>query len=158
MKSAVIMRGLSGSGKTHLACSLMAKANLDDGLTNPYEDFVTVKVSADDTMMEGVRYNFRPEVLPTAHKNCQRNFLHALQSEVNLIIVDNTNIEAWEIAPYYTLAELFGYDVVIKWVVCPIETCIQRNVHKVPEQVIRGMCNRFGSIPGHWKQEIVLNG
>jgi len=63
--------------------------------------------SADDHHPKGP---YDPRNLQGAHRACYKAFIAALQAfNATLLIVDNTNLSAAEIAPYYLAAESFGY-------------------------------------------------
>lgn len=75
-----------------------------------------------------------------------------------VLVVDNTNLTAHEISPYYRLAQLFGWDVKIVRVHCDFETAAKRNTHGVPHDRIWQMYQTLHSerLPPYWKEEIVL--
>jgi hypothetical protein len=60
-----------------------------------------------------------------------------------MIIVDNTNTTAMEIAPYAQLALAFGHSVEVITVECGINDAVGRNVHKVPRAVIVNQYKRL---------------
>ena len=133
-----LMRGLPGSGKSTWA----RRKFLEVGGNG-------VWISADDyhTDADGV-YLFRRERAGEAHNSCLRRFLEALSlTGCELVIVDNTNLSAWEIAPYYRLAEVFGVEVEIVYFPCTVEKSIARNTHQVPEATIQQMAARIDSLP-----------
>jgi len=133
----VILSGPSGAGKSTIAKRLIAGLPL----THYYI------ASADDYFYgrgNGV-YSFVPSLLPEAHKECYLNFLSACSLRVPLVIVDNTNLQGWEIAPYYRHAEVMGYDVSITKVLIDIPTAAARNVHGVPLKAIESMSHRHGN-------------
>jgi predicted kinase len=136
----VIMRGLPGSGKT-----TWVQANLPTAL----------RWSADMFFEHSGGYNFDPTKLPEAHNWCLNKFLAGLRRNTETIVVDNTNIHIWEIAPYYRLAEAFGYEVEIIHCECSPSTCLERQVHGVPAlklgQMHEAMRHQFHQIPTWWK-------
>jgi len=133
----VILSGLAGAGKSTIARSLTT------GL--PISNYVIA--SADDyfTQYGNAPYNFVPSLLPDAHAECYLNFLAACALRVPLVIVDNTNLQGWEIAPYYRHAEAVGYDVSITKVLIDVPTAAARNVHSVPLKAIESMAKRHGN-------------
>lgn len=140
MKECVIMRGIPGSGKTRL-------------LMECYHEHLVV--SADHFRYHSGKYVFNKEENGTIHNKCLIEFLNAVQRGFELLAVDNTNSKVFEFAPYYRIAEAFGYDVKLVYVVCDPSMAVRRNVHNVPEEVIRTMANNFDPVPGGWKQIIV---
>lgn len=134
-----IMRGMPGSGKT-----TYAKKNYPGA----------VYCSADDyhTGTDGI-YRFVPANTPRAHQACLRKFLDAVRDGCELVVVDNTNTQAWEIATYYRLAELFDYEVEIVHARCPLEVCLQRQTHNVPILTMFRMWQALSvSLPPHWRE------
>lgn len=143
MKKVYIMRGASSSGK-----STWVKNNLRNALV----------ISADNYFMINGVYTFDPRKLSENHNKCLIDYLDALQDNVELIVVDNTNTKVFEVAPYYRLAEAFGYAAEIVWVVSTPEYCKSHNPHGTPENIIDQMFSGVEPIPHWWKFRIVLNG
>lgn len=146
----IIMRGIPGSGKNHwidtnLATSRKVVLSTDDYHVDP----------------DGV-WRFKQSQLAEFHNRtlCEYTkwvYLASLK-EVTIphhIVVNNTNIRLFELAPYYRLAEAFGAEVEIVWCFCSAETAYKRGTHGVPEQKVREMANSFEAIPLWWKQTIV---
>ena len=136
----IIMRGLPGSGK-----STYIKNNFPNALV----------CSADHFFEKDGEYNFNPAKLPDAHKACMRTFIKYLSAEAPLIIVDNTNTQLWELSPYVSVAEAFGAEVEILHVKSDVNTCIDRNVHGVPEKSIKAMNERWDNPLPWWNQKEV---
>lgn len=86
-----LIRGLPGSGKSTLAKSLDI---------NHYE--------ADMYFLdpEGV-YNFQPSKIALAHEWCQTMTEKSL-SQKQSVVVSNTFVRRWEIAPYFKMAKRYG--------------------------------------------------
>ena len=136
MAKCVILSGIPGSGK-----STFAKALLSGKVC-----------SADDYFMVDGEYKFDVKLLADAHGACLRKFVHAISSGSD-VIVDNTNLSAEEIVPYYALAAAWGYDIKLITFKCDVETAIARNVHGVPEDGIRAMAKNLEErkLPDYWK-------
>lgn len=116
-----ILSGCSGSGKTTLAREKFKGQN-------PWI------VSADDYFMQKGVYRFDPTKLSQAHADCFNQFIRGLQSQLPIVVVDNTNTTSEEIAPYYLGAEAFGYTVeIITFIVKrdDLPMLADRNCHKV---------------------------
>jgi predicted kinase len=139
-KKAVILVGVSGSGKSTFA-------------SREYPSAVTV--SADHYFMVDGEYRFDVSKLGEAHGACLRAFVEAAISGVGRIVVDNTNTTLVELAPYISLAKAYGYGVEVVRVRCPVSVAAARNTHGVPEGAIRAMDARItammdAGLPPFW--------
>jgi len=137
-KQLFVCRGISGSGKSTLIEKL-SKAFLDSGIT-------FVKCSADDFFFdkEG-NYNFDVSQLGRAHKYSQRKAKEAMETNVSVVIVDNTNLKYWEMKPYVEVAKEQKYDVKVLQVHTNIETVLERQVtgKNVPRETVLKMQHKF---------------
>lgn len=149
MKIVKIMRGIPGSGKSTHA-KLIRQVAYDMGLT-------PIIVSADDFFMDGSTYKFDAAKLGEAHKWCLKSFLLFLDSGNTPIIVDNTNINLEDIAPYVAVAEALDFDVEIVQVNTHPELAASRNVHSVPKNRVLDMHRRLTNIvlPKRWKVTVI---
>lgn len=141
-RNVIILQGIPGSGKSHLAREIAAR--------NPGR---TVVVSADDFFeLGGGTYAFDVTKLGQAHGQCFRRFLAAINERVSTIIVDNTNTSVAEIAPYVLGGEAHGYGVEIIRVLCDPEVAAARNTHGVPPAAVVAMAGRIAScqLPPWW--------
>jgi NEDD4-binding protein 2 len=97
-KELILMRGISGSGKSTIAKSLVGDGKI---------------FSTDDFFMQGNRYVFEPKNIGANHKLNQSRTEEAMKQGTSPIIIDNTNTESWEMKPYVLLADKYGYSVKI---------------------------------------------
>ncbi|KAM9248025.1 NEDD4-binding protein 2-like 1 isoform 2-T2 [Leptosomus discolor] len=95
----VLLRGLPGSGKSTLARRLKRD--------NPS----AVVLSTDDFFIENGVYIFDPDFLEDAHKWNQKRARKAMKNGKTPVIIDNTNIHAWEMKPYVMMARENRYEV-----------------------------------------------
>ncbi|MDE2095769.1 MAG: AAA family ATPase [Patescibacteria group bacterium] len=157
-KQVILMRGIPGSGK-----SFWIKKYQKDIKSSSNENIVVC--SADDYQ----EYQYQLTNPRLCHDMCLRKFIGFISSnaETNLydtLIVDNTNIQAWEIAPYYRLAELArekwdGLSIKIVHIHCDYETAMKRNIHRAPAETVWKMYQGLltESLPSHWNEEIVFS-
>ncbi|KAF3693199.1 Breast cancer type 2 susceptibility protein Fanconi anemia group D1 protein [Channa argus] len=131
----ILMRGLPGSGKSTLARELLSTG--PSGLI----------LSADDYFSNKDGYRYEPGFLGAAHEWTQNRARDAMHHGRSPIIIDNTNIQAWEMKPYVKMALERGYKVEFfepdtSWKFDPYEL-EKRNKHGVPHEKIAQMLDRF---------------
>ncbi|XP_047246717.1 NEDD4-binding protein 2-like 2 [Girardinichthys multiradiatus] len=131
----ILMRGLPGSGKTSRARELLSSG--PSGII----------LSTDDYFAEKEGYHYDPGLLGAAHEWNQSRAKDALQDGRSPIIIDNTNLQAWEMKPYVKMALERGYEVDFcepdtRWKFDPYEL-EKRNKHGVPQEKIAQMMDRF---------------
>jgi predicted kinase len=137
VRRVVILRGISGSGKSTYVARNFPSAHV---------------CSADryfvDVLGDGTNYNFDPRKLNEAHQWCMRSFIEALtMTNVPLIVVDNTNCQLWEFMGYVQIAQALGCKVEIIRMDTPVHVAAKRNVHGVPMHSVENMHRRFQNIP-----------
>jgi predicted kinase len=84
------------------------------------------------------RYDFKVENSAAAHLDCFSRFHFACVSVPNdetHIVVDNTNTKLWEVSPYVMVAKMFGHDVRVVTITCPMDELLRRRENR-PEQVV----------------------
>ncbi|XP_068440637.1 NEDD4-binding protein 2-like 2 isoform X2 [Clinocottus analis] len=104
-------------------------------------------LSTDDYFACRDGYRYDPGLLGAAHEwnlNRAKDAMHDVRSP---IIIDNTNVQAWEMKPYVELALEKGYKVDFcepdtSWKFDPYEL-ERRNKHSVPQEKIAQMMDRF---------------
>ncbi|GLV31901.1 hypothetical protein CBL_07661 [Carabus blaptoides fortunei] len=138
-KVLVILRGLPGSGKSHLARLIVT--------TTINEDPQRFIYSTDEYFLRNGTYQFNPNMLGDAHEWNKRRVFEAMMLGMSPIVVDNTNTEMWEMKPYAGFAVQYGYAVEIMepltvWIFNPPELA-RRNIHGVPRAKIEGMLERY---------------
>lgn len=127
-----IMRGLSGSGKSTLAKELRQGG---------------IILSTDDFFMVGGKYQFDRDYMADAHYWNQVRAEEAMKDDITPIVIDNTNVQAWEAKPYVEKALRYGYKIEIAEPNTPwkfnAEELAKRNTHKVPLEVIHDMLAKW---------------
>ncbi len=124
----IILSGVSGSGKSSLAVGIL--------LSSFKEDDVVICSSNDYFTNSFGAYSFFAGGLNVAHERCMRKFIDALRGNVSIVVVDNSNTTALEIAPYYLVAKAFKANVKIVTVSCDPDTAFTRNKHGISHGVI----------------------
>ena len=126
----MVMRGLSGSGK-----STVTRA-----LKNVYGD-KAVCCSADDFLMtKNGEYKFHWLRLHYAHGCCQRKSRESCIENFQVVIIDNTNVMEWDMGSYVRQANFYGYVVILvepktPWKFKPNELS-KKNLHGVTEEYL----------------------
>uniref|UniRef100_A0A7M4ENB8 NEDD4 binding protein 2 n=1 Tax=Crocodylus porosus TaxID=8502 RepID=A0A7M4ENB8_CROPO len=131
----VLLRGVPGSGKSFLARNL-----LED---NPGG----IILSTDDYFYKNEQYQYDANCLGEAHEWNKIQAKKAFEKGVSPIIIDNTNIQAWEMKPYIALAQQYKYKVMFRepdtwWKFKPKEL-ERRNIHGVSKEKIKRMLERY---------------
>lgn len=125
-----ILRGVPGSGKSHLANLLLDVPG-------------TVVYSTDDFFMVDGEYRFDPKKLGSYHAANQRRAREACAARTPHIVIDNTHVKAWEAREYVRMAFEHDYKVVFVEPTVPwakdAEECAKRNTHGVPLETIKRM-------------------
>lgn len=131
-KVVYIMRGLPGSGKSTLAKELGQGGAV---------------FSTDDVFMVDGKYRFNPSMLGYAHTQTQLRVKNAIESGISPIVVDNTNVKAWEAKFYVEEALKHGYRVEIKEPDTPwkfnAEELAKRNTHNIPLAAIESKLRKW---------------
>ena len=115
MKHLFLIRGVPGAGKSSLVQSLK----------------VDTAFSADDyhTDKDG-NYNWKPENSKAGHSWCQTQTMNCMMVDYD-IAVANTFTQEWEMAPYFKMAERYGYQVTT---IIVENRHGSKSIHNVPEE------------------------
>jgi len=97
----ILIRGISGSGKTTYAKRLMRE---DPSLSHH---------EADMFFYHNGEYQFNPKELKNAHEWCKAKTEEDLRNGKS-VIVSNTFTQKWEIEPYIELGKRYGAQIIIK--------------------------------------------
>jgi predicted kinase len=136
----ILIRGVSGAGKSTHAQTLIAKG---------FEVF-----EADQYFMQGGEYRFDPSKLSQAHQDCQSRVENALKRQCNVAIA-NTFTETREASPYVEMGCRYGYNIEVVDLGTSglsAEELAYRNVHAVPLKAIQAQIDRYSSpnLFAHW--------
>lgn len=139
-KICVILRGLPGSGKSYLSDQLLretVKDNPNDHIFSADKYFVNAR---------GV-YRHDPSRLPEAHEHTQMAFTRKATQGVSPLIVDNTNLQYWEMDHYMKIANQYKYKIHTMepntpWKFSEV-TLSKKTQHSVPFEKIKLMKMRY---------------
>lgn len=144
MNKLILLSSVSGSGKSTYANKLKMIAEAD-GLECEIHstDNYHMRFNRDTG---GWEYKFDRDKLGAYHRKNQEAAAISMACNVDVVVIDNTNLSFKELKPYVLLASIFDYEVEIvepdtSWMHIP-EECASRNVHGVPLSVIKNMFSR----------------
>ena len=124
MKTCVLVRGISGAGKSTFVQECFGRfCNLE----------------ADMYFMKDGEYLFEPSKLRQAHSWCQSEAERQMKFGYD-IVVSNTFTTEWEMKPYLNLAEKYGYTV---FTVVVEKRHGNKDVHNVPEETRQKQAERL---------------
>jgi predicted kinase len=143
-KKLILMQGVPGSGKSTLAKKIR---DAYDG------DGKAIIFSTDDYFYlasKGKEYQFDFRKLGEAHSWNHGRCDAAMSLEVDLVIIDNTNIKRRDVMGYVEMARKYGYTIEVvrsktDWAYSP-EECFKKNSHGVPLDVIERMLRQMEPI------------
>ncbi|XP_023685409.2 NEDD4-binding protein 2 isoform X1 [Paramormyrops kingsleyae] len=131
----VLLRGAPGSGKSTLARNILQE--------NPSG----VVLSTDDYFRRDGFYHYDPSELAEAHEWNHNRAKESFEKGLSPIIIDNTNMQCWEMKPYVSLALQYNFKVMFRepdtwWKFRPREL-ERRNKHGVRKEKIRYMLDHY---------------
>lgn len=154
MKKVLIMRGIPGSGKSTYVAQAV-------GALLSYQ--VASVCSADTYFLTGPdkEYIFDLSKIGQAHAACFSQFMSGLllmkKDFLNLLVVDNTNVRAWEPSAYIQLARYHHVDIeIVRFHIDPA-VAGPRNRHGVPQEAVDRMAKSMERLPPALGKETVVN-
>jgi adenylate kinase family enzyme len=150
MRRCVIVRGLPGSGKSTLSRSIDDEAYGSVDRVESEPAFWSLMCSTDDYFMHDGEYKFDGRQLTQAHDWNRSRFERAIRNDYDLIIVDNTNTQFWEMAAYIESALNNNYHISVvepqtEWAF-DVDRLFEKNTHGVPRKAIQAMKDRWDSL------------
>lgn len=122
------MQGIPGSGKSTLAKVI---ADKNDAIIFSTDDFWYVRHEHETI------YEHDASRLGEAHRWNQLRCLQEMNSkDGGNIVIDNTNIKRKDAQVYFTLANLFQYDIQVVRVEIPVDVAIARQSNRPPDRQI----------------------
>jgi len=144
-KVMVLMRGCPGSGKSFQAINIL---NLC--YQNAVADEFIFSADKYFTDKHTGKYNFEYSKLSSAHAWTYKHAQEAVNYNVTPVIIDNTNVQCWEMKNYVELAVLNGYwieviEPVSEWAWDP-NILVKNTKHSVSHDKICLMIQRYDHI------------
>lgn len=111
----LVLSGLPGAGKSTHVQQLIADACA--------RGQAAAAVSADDFFIQpDGAWVFDPAKIGDAHAACLQRFIaHCQARDLDVCIVDNTNLSIAEIAPYMAIAQAYGHQAKVVTIKCNAE-------------------------------------
>lgn len=139
----IIMRGVPGSGKSFLAKKIIdAMYGIES-----QQNYNLHILSTDHFFIQRGVYVFNKYKLGDAHAWNQNRAREAMSKGTSPIIIDNTNIECFEMGPYVIEGVRNGYIVEVVEPNTPwarkANQLVRRNTHNVPIHTIRRMLDNY---------------
>ncbi|XP_054616961.1 YLP motif-containing protein 1 isoform X2 [Dunckerocampus dactyliophorus] len=157
----VIMRGLPGSGKSHVA-KLIRDKEVDCGGAPPrvlvLDDYFmseVEKVEKDPDTGRRVKrkvleYEYEPEMEDTYRSSMLKTFKKTLDDGFfPFIILDTINDRVKHFDQFWSAAKTKGFEVYIAEITADTHTCSKRNAHGRSHKDITKMSNNWESTPRH---------
>ncbi|XP_035474079.2 YLP motif-containing protein 1 isoform X2 [Scophthalmus maximus] len=157
----IIMRGLPGSGKSHVA-KLIRDKEVDCGGAPPrvlvLDDYFMTeveKVEKDPDTGRRVKtkvleYEYEPEMEDTYRSSMLKTFKKTLDDGFfPFIILDTVNDRVKHFDQFWSAAKTKGFEVYLAEITADTQTCSKRNVHGRLLKDIMKMSNNWESSPRH---------
>ncbi|XP_061785293.1 uncharacterized protein ylpm1 [Nerophis lumbriciformis] len=157
----IIMRGLPGSGKSHVA-KLIRDKEVDCGGAPPrvlvLDDYFmseVEKVEKDPDTGRRVKrkvleYEYEPEMEDTYRSNMLKTFKKTLDDGFfPFIIIDTINDRVNHFDQFWSAAKTKGFEVYIAEITADTHTCAKRNAHGRSLKDITKISNNWESTPRH---------
>ncbi|KAM9840266.1 uncharacterized protein ylpm1 [Aulostomus maculatus] len=157
----IIMRGLPGSGKSHVA-KLIRDKEVDCGGAPPrvlvLDDYFMTeveKVEKDPDTGKRVKnkvleYEYEPEMEDTYRSSMLKTFKKTLDDGFfPFIILDTINDRVKHFDQFWSAAKTKGFEVYIAEITADTQTCAKRNVHGRTLKDIMKMSKNWESSPRH---------
>ncbi|GLD59817.1 YLP motif-containing protein 1 isoform X1 [Lates japonicus] len=157
----IIMRGLPGSGKSHVA-KLIRDKEVDCGGAPPrvlvLDDYFMTeveKVEKDPDTGKRVKtkvleYEYEPEMEDTYRSSMLKTFKKTLDDGFfPFIILDTVNDRVKHFDQFWSAAKTKGFEVYLAEITADTQTCAKRNVHGRTLKDIMKMSNNWEPSPRH---------
>nr|XP_046229295.1 YLP motif-containing protein 1 isoform X2 [Scatophagus argus] len=157
----IIMRGLPGSGKSHVA-KLIRDKEVDCGGAPPrvlvLDDYFMTeveKVQKDPDTGRNIKtkvleYEYEPEMEDTYRSSMLKTFKKTLDDGFfPFIILDTINDKVKHFDQFWSAAKTKGFEVYVAEITADTQTCAKRNVHGRTLKDIMKISNNWESSPRH---------
>jgi len=143
-KTIIITRAVPGSGKTTITNCIVSELK---------KNSITVAIhSTDEYFIVKEKYIFEIDKLGNYHEKNLNRFKKSIDSNIDVIICDNTNIAPWQTEPYTKLARENNYQIIyitldprelIRHVESQKVTLEKPDAHGVEENILKNMIKEY---------------
>uniref|UniRef100_A0A673BTQ4 YLP motif-containing protein 1 n=1 Tax=Sphaeramia orbicularis TaxID=375764 RepID=A0A673BTQ4_9TELE len=157
----IIMRGLPGSGKSHVA-KLIRDKEVDCGGAPPrvlvLDDYFMTEVEKTEkdpdtgkrVKTKVLEYEYEPEMEDTYRSSMLKTFKKTLDDGFfPFIILDTINDRVKQFDQFWSAAKTKGFEVYLAEITADSQTCAKRNVHGRTLKDIMKMSNNWEPSPRH---------
>uniref|UniRef100_A0A672GSA2 YLP motif-containing protein 1 n=1 Tax=Salarias fasciatus TaxID=181472 RepID=A0A672GSA2_SALFA len=157
----IIMRGLPGSGKSHVA-KLIRDKEVDCGGAPPrvlvLDDYFMTEVEKTEkdpdtgkrVKKKVLEYEYEPEMEDTYRNSMLKTFKKTLDDGFfPFIILDTINDKVKHFDQFWSAAKTKGFEVYLAEITADTQTCAKRNVHGRTVKDITKMSNNWEPSPRH---------
>ncbi|XP_033504401.2 uncharacterized protein ylpm1 isoform X3 [Epinephelus lanceolatus] len=157
----IIMRGLPGSGKSHVA-KLIRDKEVDCGGAPPrvlvLDDYFMTEVEKTEkdpdtgkrVKTKVLEYEYEPEMEDTYRSSMLKTFKKTLDDGFfPFIILDTINDRVKHFDQFWSAAKTKGFEVYLAEITADTQTCAKRNVHGRTQKDITRMANNWEPSPRH---------
>ncbi|KAM9354988.1 uncharacterized protein ylpm1 [Pholidichthys leucotaenia] len=157
----IIMRGLPGSGKSHVA-KLIRDKEVDCGGAPPrvlvLDDYFMTEVEKTEkdpdtgkrVKTKVLEYEYEPEMEDTYRGSMLKTFKKTLDDGFfPFIILDSINDRVKHFDQFWSAAKTKGFEVYLAEITADTQTCAKRNIHGRTLKDIMKMSNNWESSPRH---------
>ncbi|KAM3917952.1 YLP motif-containing protein 1 [Leptodactylus fuscus] len=157
----VIMRGLPGSGKTHVAKLIRDKEveyggsaprvlSLDDYFMTEVEKVEKDPETGKKVTRKVMEYEYEPEMEDTYRSGMLKTFKKTLDDGFfPFIILDSVHDRVRQFEQFWSAAKTKGFEVYLAEISADIQTCAKRNVHGHKLKEISKMSDNWEPAPRH---------
>ncbi|XP_069807271.1 YLP motif-containing protein 1 isoform X2 [Dendropsophus ebraccatus] len=157
----VIMRGLPGSGKTHVAKLIRDKEvecggsaprvlSLDDYFMTEVEKVEKDPESGKKVIRKVMEYEYEPEMEDSYRSGMLKTFKKTLDDGFfPFIILDSVHDRVRHFEQFWSAAKTKGFEVYLAEIVADLQTCAKRNVHGRKLKEINKMADNWEGAPRH---------
>jgi len=160
----IVLRGLPGSGKSHIA-KLIQSVEKEHSNSTPrilcFDDYFLVEQETFEIDPESgrkkktvkMKWSYDPESEEAYMKSYMRNFIKTLDKKLHkMVIVDSLNLRMEDVNNFFMESIQRNWHVFVAECVEDLNVCVKRNVHDWKESQLHAMKRNWEPTPNHIPQ------